>query len=132
MDTRLHEPERALPNESEMGTRDLINYSPPTDVGMSSPEVREDGGVAPLFVEDEAKRLRSRWEKIQIGFVDQPREAVQQADELVAAAIKRLIEIFATERDKLEHEWDRGEVSTEDLRVALRRHRTFFDRLLKV
>lgn len=99
-----------------------------------------DGGVvsngetpAALFVADEAQKLRSRWENIQIGFVDEPRQSVERADELVAEVIRRLAEVFANERDRLEHDWARGdEVSTEDLRVALRRYRSFFDRLLKI
>jgi hypothetical protein len=87
----------------------------------------------PLFVQNDTQDFRSRWEKIQIGFVDEPRTAVVQADELVANAIKRLAEIFASERHKLETEWDKTDnVSTEDLRVALRRYRSFFDRLLSV
>jgi len=88
---------------------------------------------APLFVAAEGQDFRSKWEKVQTGFVDEPRKAVQDADALVAAAMKRLAEIFAEERSKLEHEWDRGDnVSTEDLRIALRRYRSFFDRLLSV
>ena len=87
----------------------------------------------PLFAQNDTQDFRSRWEKIQIGFVDEPRKAVEQADELVASAIKRLAEVFATERQKLEAEWDKTEnVSTEELRVALRRYRSFFDRLLSV
>jgi uncharacterized protein YktB (UPF0637 family) len=87
----------------------------------------------PLFAQTDAVDLRSRWEKIQIGFVDEPRQAVEQADELVANAIKRLADVFATERQKMEAEWDKSDnVSTEDLRVALRRYRSFFDRLLSV
>jgi hypothetical protein len=63
----------------------------------------------------------------------EPRKAVEQADGLVASAMKRLAEVFAEERAGLEKQWDRGEsVSTEDLRVALQRYRTFFDRLLSV
>jgi hypothetical protein len=86
-----------------------------------------------LFAQNDTQDLRSRWEKIQIGFVDEPRTAVVQADELVANAIKRLTEVFGAERHKLEVEWDKTDnVSTEDLRVALRRHRSFFDRLLTV
>ena len=88
---------------------------------------------APLFVPSDAQDFRSRWERIQIGFVDEPRKAVEQADELVASAIKRLAEVFASERQKLEAAWDKNDnVSTEDLRVALRRYRSFFDRLLSV
>src|ERR1700733_6907750 len=87
----------------------------------------------PLFAQNDAQDFRSRWEKIQIGFVDEPRKAVEQADELVASAIKRLAEVFAAERTKLESEWDKTDnVSTEELRVALRRYRSFFDRLLSV
>jgi hypothetical protein len=87
----------------------------------------------PLFAANDTQDFRSRWEKTQIGFVDEPRKAVEQADELVADAIKRLAEMFASERQKLEAEWDKNDnVSTEDLRVALRRYRSFFDRLLSV
>ena len=87
----------------------------------------------PLFVQNDMQDFRSRWEKIQVGFVDEPRKAVEQADELVASAIKRLAEVFAAERQKLESEWDKTDkVSTEDLRIALRRYRSFFDRLLLV
>jgi hypothetical protein len=77
--------------------------------------------------------LRPRWADIQASFVDEPRRAVEQADALVADAIGRLAEAFAEARSNLEHDWDRGEeVSTEDLRLALRRYRTFFDRLLQI
>jgi hypothetical protein len=87
----------------------------------------------PLFAQNDAQDFRARWEKTQIGFVDEPRKAVEQADELVVGVIKRLAEVFAAERQKLESEWDKTDnVSTEDLRVALRRYRAFFDRLLSV
>jgi hypothetical protein len=88
-------------------------------------------GHAPLFPENETNDLRSRWDKAQGMFVDEPRKAVEEADALVATAVKRIAELFADERAKLEKQWDRGgEVSTEDLRQALRRYRGFFDRLL--
>ena len=86
-----------------------------------------------LFAEDETQQFRADWLTIQTQFVDNPRNAVKQADELVAATMKRLAEVFAGERNNLENEWDRGEdVSTEDLRIALQRYRAFFDRLLSV
>jgi hypothetical protein len=91
--------------------------------------------VVPLFSPDEAKDFRARWDAIQVGFVDEPRRAVEQADSLVAGAMKRLAEIFADERKKLEGQWDRGNsalTATEDLRLALRRYRSFFARLLSV
>jgi hypothetical protein len=86
-----------------------------------------------VFEEREAQPLRSRWTEIQGGFVDDPRRAVKEADALVAEVVKRLAEIFANERNDLERQWDRGDdVTTEDLRVALRRYHAFFDRLLAV
>ena len=84
-----------------------------------------------LFRDDEARMMREKWDKIQTGFVDEPRQAVEQADGLVATIIKIVAEQFAQERAQLEGQWDRGDnVSTEDLRLALKRYRTFFDRLL--
>jgi hypothetical protein len=87
----------------------------------------------PLFSELEMGEFRSQWGKIQTGFVDEPRQTVEDADKLVAAVMQRLAEGFANERSGLEKQWDRGaDVSTEELRVALQRYRSFFDRLLKL
>ena len=87
----------------------------------------------PLLASDVVDQLRSQWTDIQAGFVDEPRRAVERADGLVADAIKRLAESFANERSQLEGQWDRGgDVSTEDLRQALQRYRSFFSRLLSV
>ena len=92
-----------------------------------------DQEASPLFSSSEANDLRARWDAIQVGFVDEPRQAVEQADKLVAGTMKRLAEIFADERTKLEAQWDQGEnVSTEDLRLGLRRYRSFFSRLLSL
>lgn len=101
--------------------------------GPAGAAMAPDRAVTPLFTAHEADELRSRWSDIQGGFVDEPRRAVEEADGLVAAAIKRLAEVFAEERSKLESQWDRGDnISTEDLRVALQRYRSFFTRLLSV
>ena len=84
-----------------------------------------------LFSEGDIGDLRGRWSNVQTGFVDEPRRAVEEADKLVAAVMQRLAEGFAKERANLEKQWDGGDnVSTEDLRVALQRYRSFFDRLL--
>ena len=86
-----------------------------------------------IFPGEEASGFRSRWDAIQTGFVDEPRVAVEQADALVAQVVTRLAEVFSDERAELERQWDRGDnISTEDLRVALKRYRSFFDRLLSV
>lgn len=88
---------------------------------------------ASLFADHDAADLRNRWSDVQAGFVDEPRRAVEQADSLVADVMKRLAEGFANERASLERQWDRGDnVTTEDLRIALQRYRSFFDRLLSV
>ncbi len=101
--------------------------------GKTAPPAQSEEAAAPLFAADEAKNLRAEWDAIQAGFVDEPRRVVQQADELVAKTMKRLAEIFAAERGRLEGQWDRGDdVSTEDLRLALRRYRSFFGRLLSI
>lgn len=98
-----------------------------------SSEARNTSEAAPLFPNNELQELRTRWTSIQTAFVDEPRRAVEQADGLVAAAMKRLAEVFAEERSQLEQQWDRGDnVSTEDLRVALQRYRSFFQRLLSI
>ncbi len=87
----------------------------------------------PLFASTEAQDLRTRWDSIQTSFVDEPRKSVEGADNLVASAMKRLAEMFSEERTKLESQWGRGDnVSTEDLRIALQRYRSFFMRLLSV
>ena len=87
-------------------------------------------GVA-LFPDDELHNFRARWDHLQTSFVDEPRRAVQQADELVANVIQRIAEQFSNERAGLEERWSKGEnVNTEELRQALRQYRSFFDRLL--
>jgi hypothetical protein len=84
-----------------------------------------------LLRSDEIDELRSRWNTIQIDFVDEPRASVEQADALVAEVMKRIAQMFAEKRAILDEQWaDHEDVSTEDLRVALQRYRSFFHRLL--
>jgi hypothetical protein len=90
-----------------------------------------ESSSTPLFPDDELHNFRARWDQIQTSFVDEPRQAVEQADSLVANVVKRIAEQFSNERAKLEEQWAKGDnVSTEDLRQGLRRYRSFFDRLL--
>jgi hypothetical protein len=87
--------------------------------------------LAPLFLPDVAKEFRARWDTVQIGFVDDPRQAVRQGDELVGQVMKSLAETFSNERATLEGQLDQTDkASTETLRVALQRYRSFFERLL--
>jgi hypothetical protein len=86
-----------------------------------------------LFSESEMGDFRSQWSELQTGFVDEPRRTVEDADKLVVSVMQRLSEGFASERSGLEKQWDRGDnVSTEELRIALQRYRSFFDRLLEL
>ncbi|MER5615154.1 hypothetical protein [Streptomyces sp. NPDC002215] len=60
-----------------------------------------------------------------------PREAVSAADTLVAEVMQALARTFPDHKQGLEGQWQRGEeVPTEELRVALQRYRSFFNRLL--
>jgi hypothetical protein len=112
--------------EEHLSTADLVT------AGAAQTPTRE-ANSGPLLPSEFVIELRSRWDRIQAGFVDEPKTAVQQADELVAQAIKRLAESFADARNGLERQWDSGEdASTEDLRQALRKYRSFFERLLSV
>ncbi|WP_427912884.1 hypothetical protein ACPWT1_20015 [Ramlibacter sp. MMS24-I3-19] len=89
--------------------------------------------LAALFPPEVASGFRSRWDQVQISFVDDPREAVQQADELVAQVMKSLASNFAEQRSRLEAGIGHGgEVNTENLRMALRSYRSFFQRLLSL
>jgi hypothetical protein len=116
--------------ERPIGTTDLVEHAeahPSTTAGNASAD------RAPLFPETELGGFRQRWQETQTEFVDDPKTAVRHADELVTSLMKRLAEVFAGERERLEHDWDKGETaSTEDLRQVLRRYRSFFDRLLSV
>jgi hypothetical protein len=101
--------------------------------GGPAPRTKVVEAMEPLFAADECQGLRARWESLQVSFVDEPRRAVEQADELVNQTVEGLSRLFANERDRLEKQWHTGEnVSTEDLRQALRRYRSFFDRLLSI
>ena len=84
----------------------------------------------PLFDADAVTSFRGRWQEVQTGFVDDPRRAVRDADELVAAVISALASSFAEHKGDLEAQWREGEPATEELRVALRRYRSFFDQLI--
>jgi len=81
---------------------------------------------------DAVMDFRARWEAIQQGFVDDPKNSVSDADALVSDVLQRLSDSFDEQHDELEHQWSEGEPSTEDLRAALQRYRDFFQRLLAV
>jgi hypothetical protein len=108
----------------------------PPEPGMAEAAAPRDLAEAgetprPLLGDDELAAYRSHWEAVQVRFVDDPRGTVQEADALVTDLMGRLAQSFADERAALESQWERGtDASTEDLRVAMQRYRSFFARLL--
>jgi hypothetical protein len=89
--------------------------------------------LEPLFADGVGPDFRNRWRDVQTGFVDEPRSAVEQADQLVAQLMQRLAQSFSEQRSNLEKQWEASEkVSTEELRVAFTRYRSFFERLLSL
>lgn len=131
--------EQVVDRADSMGNDVPDQRRTPTEKAPAVPMPSVDQGgarqdhITALFAANEGGALRKRWLDIQTAFVDEPRKAVEHADSLVAEVMKRLAETFASERAALEHQWDRGDnVTTEDLRVALQRYRTFFDRLLSI
>jgi hypothetical protein len=93
----------------------------------------KDEQLVPLFLAEVANDFRSRWDAVQSSFVDDPKQAVRHGDELVVQVMKSLAETFSNERTKLEGQLDQTDnASTENLRVALRRYRSFFQRLLSL
>ena len=85
----------------------------------------------PLFDDDELGTYRTRLDEVQARFVDDPRGTVKDADALVNDVMQQLTQTFTNERSSLESQWSEGkDASTEDLRVAMQRYRSFFARLL--
>jgi hypothetical protein len=112
--------------DREAAEREAAGDRPTTSSNGGGSAVED---TAPLLSDSES--FQRKWEEVQVRFVDEPRGAVEDADALVATVMQRLAESFAQERERLEAQWGRGEdISTEDLRVALQRYRSFFQRLL--
>ena len=114
----------------------VLRPLPDTRAGQQYPARRpalgSDGQPYVQLLEDrELQSILGQWKDIQAAFVDEPRQAVQDADALVAELMQRLAQKFASEREQLESQWASGDdVSTEDLRRGLRQYRSFFERLL--
>ena len=117
------------PEQTELSPSPAVKPTPPESV----PQARAAEQLEALFAPDAAARYRARWAEVQGGFVDDPRRAVADGDELVAAVMQSLAETFALERQRLENELSStGQAPTEALRVGLRRYRSFFERLLSL
>lgn len=123
---------------SPLTTADMANTAQKRESTAGTESMMRNAGGSgiartPLFDSDQNQTFRARWVEVQTGFVDEPRHAVEEADHLVAELMQDLARTFADEKNKLEGQWSSGQdVSTEDLRVALQRYRSFFDRLLSL
>ncbi|HSW19916.1 MAG TPA: hypothetical protein VLJ86_22045 [Ramlibacter sp.] len=142
-EARQQEQAQALPAESaelaQAAEPGALHAQRHAEQPMDAPPPQERSAGAEteqlvaLFPPGIAQDFRSRWDTVQIGFVDDPQRAVQQADELVAQVMKSLAESFAQQRSQLEAGLGKGDqTNTEDLRVALRSYRSFFMRLLSL
>jgi hypothetical protein len=110
------------------GMRDPVAAS---TAGSAGNGMAGTGDAGPLLDGADSEGFRARWTDVQTGFVDAPRQSVEQADALVAELMQHLAKSFADERSRLESQWDRGEdIPTDDLRTAFQRYRSFFERLL--
>jgi hypothetical protein len=124
--------------DQRISTDDMARTQPvePPREAVSHEEVhalKDRNDQTSLLAENAESEFRAAWDKIQVSFVDEPRKAVEQADSLVAQVMQHIARTFSDERKNLEAQWSRGDnVSTEDLRIALQRYRTFFTRLLSV
>lgn len=123
-----------MPRDERLSQDERMNREMTEADGEGRMEQHEREELAALFTPELAGDFRSRWDAVQIGFVDDPRLAVQKADELVAQVMKNLAESFADERQRFESQMNGpdGGASTENMRVALRRYRSFFQRLLSL
>ena len=126
-------PQRTQPDVTDVTEMTEAPAETVTDHRAGTEAANQGEPLVALFTPDVANGFRSRWDAVQIGFVDDPHEAVQKADELVAQVMASLAETFAKERSELEG-FVKGtdQASTENLRVALRRYRSFFQRLLSL
>jgi hypothetical protein len=122
------------PTESEpLTTADEPSAARSEPSQMATEPSSEPSTERSLFADNDLSGLRSRWDDVQAAFVDDPKECVHKADTLVAEVVEQLTTGFSDARSRLEAQWARGEnASTEDLRVALKRYRDFFQRLLSV
>ena len=129
--TDVSETETPAPPEQRLEPQ--FQAPAPTADQPARPAQTEEESRTPLFAADAAESFRSRWQDIQTSFIDEPTRAVEQADSLVAEIMQQLAKTFADERSHLKEQGEHGkDISTEDLRMAVRHYRSFFDRLLSI
>lgn len=115
----------------------IDNNIPVVSPSLSGEAIRDDSdessieSEATFFDHEESEDLNQQWMEIQGKFVDEPRVAVQKADDLISDMIQQITSTFDKELEGLETQWNQGEeVSTEDLRMTFQHYRSFFHRLV--
>ncbi|WP_405637851.1 hypothetical protein OHB53_45235 [Streptomyces sp. NBC_00056] len=124
-------PDAPPPNETPPPEEGRPEAAATTEPAQQEQAKQPNEETPPLLTTGDAQNFRDRWSKVQGAFVDEPREAVQSADALVADVMQTLAATFADQKSGLESQWKSGaEANTEDLRKALQHYRSFFNRLL--
>ena len=129
----IHEPpmDETVIHETPMDETVIHETMMDETVTHETPIDMNAGSSASLLNREESEHFRTRWNEIQGKFVDEPRSAVEQADALVTEVIELITQMFANEHRSLEGQWNHGnDISTEDLRMTLKRYRSFFNNLV--
>lgn len=138
----LDRPEAVPPQRPDGGDGSVRHMEAPSAAAAAATRMQQQPIAAAateaerpvaLFPPDVCQHFRAHWDEVQIGFVDDPLQSVKRADELVAQVMTSLAATFARERAQLENfmaTQGQDGPDTENLRVALRRYRSFFQRLL--
>lgn len=101
------------------------------NVGTDDDIAIEQDDAELLFSADDRLRFGRRWRDIQSRFVDDPSQAVESADRLVVDMTDHIADRIATHRSALTRQRDgKGTAETEELRLAIRRYRALFHRML--
>jgi hypothetical protein len=122
------QPDFAEPTErSPLAPPDAVS----TDAVSTDAEATAGGQ---LLGDEDSAEFRTRWIELQGSFVDDPRQAVQQAEGLVDEVMQTLIAQLTARKEQLEaRSSTSGDSSgdTEELRLRLRSYREFFEQMLK-
>ena len=128
-DTDHEDDTQAIDERAATKTADPLGRT--GDLGEAKPAPPADGDGSRSAPAQSLERFSGRWEKIQSGFVDDPRRTVERADQLVAEVIEQVTTMFNDERKRLEARWSRnGKAETEELRLVMQRYREFFRTLV--
>jgi hypothetical protein len=123
---------RPEPDATEPDGADATAAPPVADPPAEAPAAVEAPAAAEapeaLLGSLDTAGIRNRFLDIQAGFIDEPRQAVEEAGRFVDDLVRQVADALQQQRGQLAGAT--AEASTEDLRLALRSYRQFVDRLL--